>query len=961
MNHPGSIGAPSRRSSSLRAAAGALVLLWMLGSAFNVAKAQSGKITGVVTDAETGEPLPGVNVIIDGTTRGSSTDVEGRYFIVNVTPMTYELRASMVGYQTVVKEDVVVNINRTTTIDFELAPATIEGGEVIVTAARPDVELDQTATLEIVRPAELAGTPGMSNLGDVLSMQAEVSDGHFRGGRANEELYVLAGMGIVNPLNSSRSFTPILSAIEEVEIITSGFSAEYGNAMSGVINISMKEGGGDWGGRFESRTRLPGYKHWGGSMFDPAGNPYMQQMNSLDWWLEPDPDNPQQQRWEGAIGRAFGNAALDSLQGAQVTYDMWRQGHQDIGHEYGNRPDQLVDANVGGPLGENTRMFVAAQFNNVWPVLPTPEPNQERQVMGNLVHNVGPGMKLKVSGSYANNYLHEFSSSSAGFYRWYFDRILGANKIRDKAWQAGVNWSHVLNDRTFYEVNLGLLETDVYEGVDALLPSDSTFRDDIYERSLWERVYWPDGFRTGVMDDDFFDEHSRTYSLVTTYTSQVTSNHQIKAGFQGNLFDIDVRNNLNRSSASNAEVEYYSAQPYEGALYVQDKMEFEGMIANVGLRLDGYNQNIEYYVDQFSPFNDPENPGQTDPRAAATAKAPSVVRVQPRLGFSFPVSANAVFHLNYGSYLKRPSLEYLIGRRTSLGRGGVSTVEARRLGNPTLAPEETRAYDVGLVLGLMQGFTLDASGYYKDVKNLVERVVYLSESGRLYESLINRDYADIRGFSVRLNKRSGITSGSARYNYSLVTGKSSSPFGNRRIIDEEGVETELPSPKDIYLDYDRRHKLVLALGFHSKEGWGPSLAGFHPLERLSISALHRTQSGRPYTPYVAGGEDQGSGITERTNSARTPWEYNTDLKITRGFVFPGEVSGRLFVEVFNLFNQRDYDYNRVFRDPENRQKWAQNRDEIQYFTNDNGYTTNQSLRVYDNAPRSVNIGFVVDF
>ena len=941
--------------------AAAFVVLLLVGSALNTASAQSGKITGVVTDAETGLPLPGVNVVIEGTTRGSSTDLEGRYFILNVSPETYNLRASMVGYQTVVNEGVEVHINRTTTVNFDLAVETIEGGEVIVTAERPDVELDQTATLEIVRPEELVGTPGMTDLGDLLSMQAEVSDGHFRGGRANEELYVLAGMGIVNPLNSSRSFTPILSAIEEVEVITSGFSAEYGNAMSGVINISMKEGGSQWDGRFESRTRMPGYKHWGGSMFDPANNPYMQQMNSLEWWLQPDPDNPQQQRWEGAIGRAFGNAYLDSLQGAQITYDLWRQGHQDIGHEYGQRPDQLFGANIGGPLGEDTRLFVAAQFNDTWPVLPTPQPNQERQVMGNLVQNVGSGMKLKLSGSYANNFFHEFSSSSAGFYRWYFDRILGANKIRDKTWQAGANWSHVLNDRSFYDVNLGILSTDVYEGVDALLPSDSTFRDDIYERSLWERVYWPDGFRTGVMDDDFFDEHSRTYSLVVSYTNQVTSNHQIKAGFQGNLFDVDVRNNLNRSSASVAEVEYYSAQPYEGGLYVQDKMEFEGMIANVGLRVDAYNQNIEYYVDRFSPFSDPDNPGQTDPDAARTADSPSVVRLQPRLGFSFPVSENAVFHLNYGNYLKRPSLEYLIGRRTSLGRGGVSTIEARRLGNPTLKPEETRAYDVGIVLGLMAGFTLDASGYYKDVKNLVERVVYLSETGRLYESLINRDYADIRGFSLRLNKRSGIVTGSARYNYSVVTGKSSSPFGNSRVIDEEGVETQLPSPKDIYLDYDRRHKMVLSLGFESPGGWGPSVAGFHPFERFNISALHRTQSGRPYTPYVAGGEDQGSAITERTNSARSPWEFNTDLKITREIVLPQQVRGRLYIEVFNLFNQRIYDYSRVFQDPENRQKWAQNRDDIEYFTNDNGYTANQSLRVYGNAPRSINVGFVVNF
>ena len=106
------------------------------------------------------------------------------------------------------QSDVIVNINRTTTVNFTLEEATVEGDEILVVAERPDVEPDQTATLEIIRPEEVEQIAGITDLSDVLGLQAEVNDGHFRGGRSNEELYVLAGMGIVNPLNSSRSFTP---------------------------------------------------------------------------------------------------------------------------------------------------------------------------------------------------------------------------------------------------------------------------------------------------------------------------------------------------------------------------------------------------------------------------------------------------------------------------------------------------------------------------------------------------------------------------------------------------------------------------------------------------------------------------------------------------------------------------------------------------------------------------------
>ena len=383
--------------------------------------AQSGKITGVVTDVS-GIPMNNVNVVIDGTTRGASTDAVGRYFILNVEPGTYNLKGSFVGFRAVTKSEVVVNINRTTTVDFMLEEATTEGEELLVVAVRPDVAADQTATLEIIRPEEVEQIAGVTDLSHVLGLQAEVNDGHFRGGRSNEEMYVLAGMGIVNPLNSSRSFTPMLSAVEEVEVITSGFSAEYGNAMSGVINISTKEGGAEWSSRAEVRTRLPGYKHFGGSVFSPATNPYIQLMNNLDWWKAPDPENDDRPRWQGAVGRGFGSR-VDPEEGAQLAYDLWRRTHRDIGYEYDTQWDGLLDFTLGGPLSGKSRLFVATQLSRVWSMLPKPDADRQAQVMGNLVFKPAPGVKLKVSGLYGSVYQQELSYSAGGFYRWVYDHV----------------------------------------------------------------------------------------------------------------------------------------------------------------------------------------------------------------------------------------------------------------------------------------------------------------------------------------------------------------------------------------------------------------------------------------------------------------------------------------------------------------------------------------------------------
>ena len=927
----------------------ALVIGPMLGSL--PVSAQTGKITGLVTD-ESGEVMIGVNVILAGTTRGASTSTDGRYFILNVEPGTYSLRASFVGFRAVTQSEVIVNINRTTTVDFVLEDATTEQDEIVVIAARPDVEKDQTATLEIIRPEEVEQIAGISDLSDVLGLQAEVNDGHFRGGRSNEELYVLAGMGIVNPLNSSRSFTPMLSAVEEVEVITSGFSAEYGNAMSGVINISTKEGGDTWRTRAEVRTRVPAYKHFGGSVYDPATNPYIRLMNNLEWWQAPDPENDDRPRWQGAVGRGFGSR-VDPQEGAELAFDLWKRTHRDVGYEYDNRWDALIDVTMGGPITQNSRLFVATQINRVWPMLPTPETDRQAQVMANYVIKPTPGVKLKLSGMYGSVYQQEFSYSSGGFYRWIYDRVIGANKVWDRSAGLGLVFSQLLSDRTYYEFTLNGMQTRLDEGVDVIDPN--RFRDDITDGSVWERLYWEDGFRTGVMDDDFFDEVSWTYSAVGFINSQVSNNHQIKAGLQANLYNIDVENRLNHSSSTSAVEEFFRAKPYEGAVYVQDKMEFQGMITNVGLRLDFYNQNVSYFTDTFSPFRDPSNPARINESVAATSETPTVVRLQPRLGFSFPISERAVFHLNYGNYLKRPSMESLIGRRTTLFNDNLGTVEPRRLGNPLLKPEETKSYDVGLVLGVARGFTLDVSGYFKDVKNLIQRVVYIDANDNLYESLGNRDYANIRGFSLRLNKRQGVLSGSVRYHFSVATGKNSSPTGRSPIIDETNEQTQAPSPRDILLDFDRRHALVLIAGLNIPRQWGPRIARRYPLGRLRINFLQDTRSGRPYTPSELLGDNFA-----KLNTERTPWEHNLDLKITKSITVKA-TQFDVFTEVFNLLNSRIFDYNRVFLDAETLRRYEDGQD-IEYAlpdSNNPDLAALQTFRIYDNGPRSIRFGMVI--
>ncbi len=923
----------------------------------------AGKIAGVVRDAGSKEPVPGVNVIVKGTRMGAATDIEGNYFILNVSPGVYDLSASMVGYGTVTQRGVLVNVNRTTSVNFSLGQTTVVGQEVIITAERPDVAREKTSTSDIIRAEEVLLTPGIRDLTDMLSLSSDVVDGHFRGGREGEELYTLAGMGIVNPLYNASSFAPIMSAVEEVEVITSGFGAQYGNAQSGVVNISMKEGRRDrWAGRSEFRTRLPGYKHFGANVYDPVANPYLTLLDSPEKWLGADisSEGSSGTRYYSSFGNGFDNRfGRDTITLSQIAYVLWRsQGRRDIGRTYNNTWDYSTDFNVGGPLSDVTRLFLAAHTESEWLFLPTPEPDQKRQFMGNLAFDVGEGMSLRLSGAYANKRENLLRSlSTTGFYNWIWDRAIGLSASDDKTVQLGVRFVHALSPSTFYEVKVNRLATDYRDGSPIIDPGG--WVGDWSKLMMYPYGNTPDKFVVGGFDNDFRSEKTRTLSLDGSLTSQVTPSHLLLAGLQLNSYTIDVDNRTNLSSTGGERYEQYSAQPFELGLFVQDKMEFEGMIGNIGLRFDLWNQNTDYYADPYSPFRLMVNDSTIvyDRERAAKAKTPTLGKLQPRIGISFPVSVSTVFHLNYGSFVQRPSFQYTIS--SQLPRVGFARMQ---IGNPRLEAQETNSYDVGVTQGLGEGFTLDVSGYYKDVKNLVERAFFYDIQQTQYSTFVNRDYADIRGFRLSLAKRRGWVMGTVNYSYSVATGKSSTSFNASPTFHETG-QVELPTPKDITLDFDRTHNLVanITMNFGGEAG----LWSFEStvLDDLTLAVTSTIRSGRPYTF-----DEEGLGVI---NNKRTPTEYNTNLKLSKKFRHVLGVDLSLYAEVFNLFEQKIYSYNRVFLTStsatgssyinRNVRKYETARETLQYFDDFTPFLVDQTFSLYSNEPRSIYFGLIVNF
>ncbi len=317
--------------------------------------------------------------------------------LLNISPGYYNVKVSYIGYYEEIRTKVSVSVDKTTTIDFNLkSEALTLSGDIVVTAFTIDkAERDLTATKSSYDLSKIEALPGVTDIGDILSLQADVSDGHFRGGRTGESQYLIGGSSINNPLNNSRAFDPMTIAFQQVEVYTSGFSAEYGNVQSGVINMVAKEGNlNKWQTRIDVASTNSYYKTWGGSVYDTKNLVYFDMMNNLDEWVDGKDPASGKILWTH-FGINFPENYLpvppftfppsflsreDSLRTASLVRALWLQSQRDVGLEYA-KPDYRVDMSLSGPLAKNLALFVAARYNAVNPVLPSSEQDLQQQVL----------------------------------------------------------------------------------------------------------------------------------------------------------------------------------------------------------------------------------------------------------------------------------------------------------------------------------------------------------------------------------------------------------------------------------------------------------------------------------------------------------------------------------------------------------------------------------------------------
>jgi len=826
--------------------------------------ATTGKIHGRVTDQASGEPIPGAAVMIEGMRLGGSTDADGLYFIIGVPPGTYSVAASLVGYAPVTKAGVVVNIDRTTPVDFQLQASAIEVQGVTVVALREVIKLDVGGSRAMLESKDVMALPTLNSLSAAISREPGVgSNGTVRGGLYEETQLVLDGHTMTDSrLNMAYSQNTIpITSIQEVQVLKSGFNAEYGNIRSGVINVVTRDDPRrHW---LSARTVYapPQKPHW---TVDARGNPTAPPYGekSKEWQIFGSPasiktlykipnlitPNPTDsitvfRSWYGYTIPSRPEA--ERLATAERFRQYWLHRHSFTEKDYANKPTYSIDATVGGPVPGIDGMSVTYSHRSSYApyaLVSARTAFKDYTEQATLTYRLGPA-KLAVTGSYTSEsgvgQPTQVGVSGAGtaplitrggwgpyetsLYKYALYR---GTPIDNRYLLGGVTFTHALSPSTQYELSFdiqhnnyamsmwpmrfssispttvvnplfeehtflahllaaGLDTTGASAGFRDILSSN---RPDPKGVAPWghqglvleflDEIDGRSGFRydLGAALDGTDSSYYTGYKLRGFLLSQITPHNQVKTGFEFTLDDFTNREHYG-TLKSDTWV-WWHRKPVSMSAYVQDKVEYEGMILNAGLRVDRYNPEANVY-DAADPFSRVwektrwpyqinhdlyswlDTSAVKDKHTITTARART--HFAPRLMISHPISAQSKVFFNYGHFYTYPRTAEVHSYRFSAEGTGVDPIP-----NPELDFPRTIAYELGLERQFSNAlyawifgwepepqYLVSVAGYYKDVTREIGIISYYLTFTDAFSHPINKRYAQIRGVEGRLQKSVG--------------------------------------------------------------------------------------------------------------------------------------------------------------------------------------------------------------
>ena len=913
-----------------------LVISFLLFPAMGEA-GQTGKIAGRVSDAANNESLVGANVLIKETSLGTVTDPDGFYTINNIPPGEYTIVISFIGYRKTTVSNVNVKIDLTTRVDAKLNSEAIQANDVVIMAERPLVQKDLTSSSVTVSEAELKRIP-TENINQVINIQAGVVGGHFRGGRSGEVAYLIDGVAVNDPYNGSMPLQIDNSVVREMEVISGTFNAEYGQAMSGIVNIVTSEGSSSYHGSISAYTGDYATSHT--DLFPNNGS--------------------------------FRNLGIKNIQGnlsgyvpyiSHLTFFITGRYSSDRGYLYGKKVYDVSDLTPyqmknyqgltmyypdGSPMyvySVKGNLYIPQNASDAASLIGDPEyvamnPSQRRSFNGKLAYTIGT-LKFTYNGLWDDNWNKYYDHSFA----WTPDGIL--NHYRTD-WIHSFQITHSPTANTYQTLKFGYNWYN-YKGY-------------LYEEPLDPRYVSPDQgqptgggsgytFRSGGNQTNRYDRYTKTTIAQWVLNSQITTKQKIGVGLEGRYHEIFSHGtsliNLNQTVMDSvtgvaiSQLGYpnlgapgnqsYFKKPVELSAYIQDKVEYDMMIINAGVRFDYFDPASSYPVDLKNPTKNPLFPFPDVWKAAGKK-----TQLSPRLGISFPITDQGIIHFSYGHFFQMPSFDNLYTNSDYLvpPSSTLNTIA----GNPDLEPQRTTKYEIGLQQVLFTNIGLDLSVYYSDIRNLLGTEIIQTYEGFEYARYVNRDYGNVKGFVLSLDRRFTDYYGvKIDYTYQLASGDASDPlsvfYNNQTSPPIETNKAVVP------LNWDQRSTLNLSFTVGKPEDW-------------NVGVIFSYGSGFPYTE-----DTRVSGGLRFENGGFKPSSFNIDMTAEKSISL-SDVHFTLFALVYNLLDTRN----------EVNVNSASGRANIDLYTYQAGAIVGlNTIQQYLNnptsfsAPRQIRLGFRVDY
>ncbi|MEM7372199.1 MAG: TonB-dependent receptor [Bacteroidota bacterium] len=872
------------------------LLFVVFALSLNTLLAQTGSIRGKITDTETGDVLAGATVFVIGTYKGGYSDQQGNFRIDGLKPGDYAIKFSFIGYSEKIYSGTSIIAGATQTLDVQLTSTITTLGEIEIVGERL-IDLESGQSSSKIGEDELAEI-SVKNIQEVVAMQAGVSENpdgvQIRGGRVYETEYLVDGINAQDPLAGTGFGVDVnANAVKNVEVITGGSDAEFGNGSSGVILTRIKEGGRAFkvNGSY-SRDNLGFNTNQG-----PSWNTDEASVSISG------PIIPKRLTFFASgsmfLSDNFFGPTAQQLHSSLFTNDSLWAPRQD------NRWSNTLK--LAWFIRPGVKLTVTNQHS-----LNINQSTRSLQIIGNDAV-VRPGFQFSHSLNLdnANTYTHNSNLTVANLRgilgnQWSFDLTLGRLFTNLRADANGRPFREETVDQIYDPASIVTNPISVFNpSSDAVFvfPGPGLFNNDGIA-TLWH------------------DHYAEEYTFKTKFTFESKDKvHYMSMGIEHKEQEyqwidvtrpwvgapIRINETLTTPSTSlGRSSDFWKVNPTTGGLFFSDEIQYKGIIAVLGLRMNYWAPGKfadEAVEDPIAPVLDQTRIDYQEETFGLVGKRWKA-RLLPRLRVSFPVTENNVLYFNYSHAMRLPHPRFVYA--------GLDPVYQDRsflsnLGNPNINPEVTVSYEVGLKTQLTKDLALTATAFYNDKFDYIvsRRVEVKDPTGRFVEKtfFINQDYARIRGLELGFTRKIGKSfTGTLSGSYQIATGKSNTAAESALQIRQQGF---VNTTKEQFLAWDRPFDLKLLLIFTPD-----STVYFRnvPLRGFRITMSSTFKSGLRYTPYQLIRVNENSGRPEYEpiqdqpfSNVGAPWFW-TNLIVSRDFFLGKGRKLSLSVELENLTN-----------------------------------------------------------